>query len=215
MYVPIMAVLGVDWEDAEIDPVHACPCTVCTETCPCVQRSSGFAYTEGHKLQVERGNECSWPIYECWSACSCRLACLNRASQQGSPLLQVQSAGSKGLGVYTVRSLLQGSYVAEYYGEHIQAERDRAYVFEAVEHFGLRTSIWRVDAEHYGGVARFFNHSCRSNMTVVPVRCGYVVPRLCFFARRDIAAGEELTFQYSSKGSRICGCGEMECRGLF
>lgn len=215
MYVPVMAVLGVDWEGAEIDLVHACHCTICTETCPCVQRSSGFAYTDEYKLQEERGNECSWPIYECWSACSCRLSCLNRTSQQSPPLLQVQPAGSKGLGVYSVHSLLRGSYVAEYYGVHMEGARDGAYVFEAVEHFGERTSVWRVDAELYGGVARFFNHSCQSNMTVVPIRCGHVLPRLCFFARRDIAAGEELTFQYSSKGNRLCGCGEKECRGLF
>ena len=215
MYVPVMAVLGVDWEDVEIDPIHACSCTICEETCPCVQRASGFPYTEGHLLQEERGNECSRPVYECWAACSCQVSCLTRGSQQGSPLLQVHHTGRKGLGVVTVNSLHQGSYVAEYYGEHIQEQRDGAYVFEAIEYFGLRESVWRVDAEFYGGVARFFNHSCQPNMLVVPVRTGYIVPRLCFFALRNIAAKEELTFRYRSKGSRHCECGEKECKGVF
>ena len=199
----------------EIDPEHACPCVVCTEDCPCVRRSNGFPYSETYELRSDRHREHSHPIYECWSACSCQSTCQTRGSQRPAPFLQIHPTVNKGLGVFTTQPLPTGTYITEYYGEHIDEEKDSAYVFEAVEYFGERRSVWRLDAEHYGGLARYFNHSCQPNMLVVPVRTGYIIPRLCFFSLRYIAPGEELTFEYSAKGQRRCRCGAETCRGVF
>lgn len=52
-----------------------------------------------------------------------------------------------------------------------------------------------IDANFYGNVSRFFNHSCSSN--IVPVRVYFEhqdlrFPKIAFFASRDIEAGEEI-----------------------
>ena len=46
------------------------------------------------------------------------------------------------------------------------------------------------------------------------------LPRMCFFAKRDIEKGEELTFDYQwanvmGKKSTKCLCGEENCRGYI
>ena len=98
-----------------------------------------------------------------------------------------------------------------------------------------------IDATRIGNVARFFNHSCGGgNLELVLVRCcGSPIPHVGMFARRDILAGEELTFMYgqpsgadsamhsvqsggqpedSSKQEnkrRACYCGSDDCLGYL
>lgn len=55
----------------------------------------------------------------------------------------------------------------------------------------LQTNI---DPTDCGNVGRFLNHSCEPNLVPVIVRVGSVVPSVGFFCLRDVAAGEELTF---------------------
>ncbi|KAL5999339.1 hypothetical protein ACLOJK_040799 [Asimina triloba] len=78
-----------------------------------------------------------------------------------------------------------------------------------------------IDATRVGNVARFINHSCDGgNLSTVLVRnTGALLPRLCFFAARDIAQGEELSFSYGdtrmrSKGLH-CFCGSSCCFGTL
>ena len=54
------------------------------------------------------------------------------------------------------------------------------------------------------GSCRFVNHSCDPNLAVLCVRDRPppARPRLAFFARRDIAAGEELSISYSDAPRR-------------
>ena len=66
----------------------------------------------------------------------------------------------------------------------------------------------------YGGFDDFTNHSCDPN-------CGLRVHSSGFdmIALRDIAAGEELTYDYSThqehpEGEMICLCGAASCRGV-
>lgn len=53
-----------------------------------------------------------------------------------------------------------------------------------------------IDANFYGNVTRFFNHSCSPN--VVPIRVYFEhqdlrFPKIAFFAAADIEADEEIT----------------------
>ncbi|KAK0552409.1 hypothetical protein OC846_002916 [Tilletia horrida] len=60
--------------------------------------------------------------------------------------------------------------------------------------------ILTVDAGLWGNLTRFFNHSCDPNIDLYPVYtdCQDITrPYLAFFARRDIAAGQELRFNYN------------------
>ena len=83
-----------------------------------------------------------------------------------------------------------------------------------------------IDATRTGNVARFFNHSCAGGiLELVLVRCaGSVLPHVGMYARRDIASGEELTFQYGEvndagegkrAGGRPCFCGAANCPGFL
>ncbi|KAL6616142.1 hypothetical protein ACP70R_038412 [Stipagrostis hirtigluma subsp. patula] len=91
------------------------------------------------------------------------------------------------------------------------------------EHLPSRKACLRVniDATKVGNVARFINHSCDGgNLQPVLVRSsGSLLPRLCFFAARDIAEGEELTFSYGDARVRPkglpCFCGSLGCPGVL
>ena len=91
-----------------------------------------------------------------------------------------------------------------------------------------------VDGEHMGGPTRFINHSCEPNCrqyTVSYNKYDIRVYDIAFFARRDIQAGEELTFDYLDKDDEEekedeiedlenedgvkpiqCRCGAKKCR---
>jgi SET domain-containing protein len=59
----------------------------------------------------------------------------------------------------------------------------------------------RIDATHWGNVARLMNHSCEPNLIVVsvcqPHEADATTRLLILQAARDIVAGEELTFSYT------------------
>lgn len=101
---------------------------------------------------------------------------------------------AKGWGVRTLRQIPRGTFVAEYTGEiltDMEADRrtDDSYFFD------LDSSDHCIDANYYGNVSRFFNHSCSPN--IVPVRVyydhqDYRFPKIAFFACKNIAIGEEI-----------------------
>lgn len=76
-----------------------------------------------------------------------------------------------------------------------------------------------VDATVAGTIARFTNASCQ------PCLYSKVIeaegrPHLMFFARSDIVAGQELTFDYRFKAQdgdakTPCQCGAPTCRGTL
>ena len=78
-----------------------------------------------------------------------------------------------------------------------------------------------VDATAVGNAARFINHECGGgNLAAEVVReTGFLLPRVCFFAERDVAAGEELTFSYGEAAElgtgRPCFCGSDSCSGFL
>ena len=52
-----------------------------------------------------------------------------------------------------------------------------------------------IDANNYGNIARFINHSCTPNLTPVKVFASHQdlrFPHIALFANRDIKKGEEL-----------------------
>lgn len=97
------------------------------------------------------------------------------------------------------------------------------FVHERSESRLLSTTV--VDPTVLGNVGRYLNHSCGPNLSVHPVRSSRRVPHLALFARRDIRAGEELTFSYGdaggaggpeeNKSSKKCLCGAEGCKGFL
>lgn len=71
---------------------------------------------------------------------------------------------------------------------------------------------WSIDASRSANPTKFINHSCAPNC-FSRVQHGHML----FFALRDIAAGEELTLDYtpSQHPGRRCTCGAENCRGVM
>lgn len=100
---------------------------------------------------------------------------------------------AKGWGVRALANVPKGTFVASYTGEILTApEADRR--TDDSYYFDLDNGHC-IDANYYGNVSRFFNHSCEPN--ILPVRVfyehqDYRFPKIAFFACRDIDAGEEI-----------------------
>lgn len=131
--------------------------------------------------------------------------------------LYVAPAGQCGLGLFAARSFAAGTIVLDV--------RDPNYLAGAKPHgqlvlFGYsHADVFQVGPDlflpPYGGLDDFTNHSCEPN-------CGLRVDTSGFdmIALRDIAAGEELTYDYSThqehpEEDMACRCGTPSCRGVI
>ncbi|KAJ7971945.1 Histone-lysine N-methyltransferase [Quillaja saponaria] len=208
--------------------VSGCDCESCNEVgdgdtrCPCSSLDG---------LDVVR---------ECGSSCRCGLECGNRLSQKRITIrLKVVRDRRKGWGLHSDQLIQKGQFVCEYAGELLttkEARRQHQLYDELAcsghspsallvirEHLPSGNACLRIniDATRIGNVARFINHSCDGgNLSTTLMRSsGALIPRLCFFASRDIKEGEELTFSYGeirkkSKGLQ-CFCGSSSCFGML
>lgn len=141
-----------------------------------------------------------------------------------STLILSRRSAIHGRGVYARCVILDGTKVVEYTGERItkaeaarretarlarrkRGQDDCVYIFE----LNARDDL---DGQKRGNVARLINHSCAPNCRVEVVR-----GRIWIVARRNIAAGEELTFDYGFKFSEwrhhVCICGTTRCAGFI
>lgn len=83
--------------------------------------------------------------------------------------------------------------------------------------------IMVIDATFAGNASRLINHSCEPNAILKKVhQRGKFYPAAAFFAARDIAKGEELTFNYDTKNNlnggkkvRCCGRGRAVWDGVM
>ncbi len=129
-----------------------------------------------------------------------------------------------GRGVYARCAIPDGTRVVEYTGERItkaeaarretqrlargkRGQDDCVYIFDLNRRHDL-------DGRTRGNVARLINHSCAPNCRVDVLR-----GRIWIIARRDIAPGEELTFDYGFRFSEwrnhACRCGVARCAGFI
>lgn len=185
--------------------------------CGCVRNRMPFYYSGGGLMDSDNPPDL---IYECHVHCQCETQCSNRLVQKGPHAgLALIDAGAKGIGLHCKVDLLKGAFVCEYAGEVIGAEEARRryaiqkemghrnYIFALREHFGKANSptLTYIDPSYIGNIGRYINHSCDPNLLIVPVRTDTVIPKLCLFARRDISALTELTFDYGGGVEPIQG----------
>jgi SET domain-containing protein len=94
-----------------------------------------------------------------------------------------------GLGLITLKPISKGTRIIEYFGPLVPNEevekRTGKYFFELNDKFS-------VDGSPRDNIARYINHSCRPNAEAIISRN----ERIWIWARRDIKAGEELTYDY-------------------
>jgi len=139
--------------------------------------------------------------------------------------IQVRRSAVHGKGVYAVQAIAAGDTVLEYVGEiisweeaqarhpHDPANPNHTFYFHIDE-----TRV--IDALYGGNSSRWINHSCDPNCEADEQN-----GRIFIKALRDIAAGEELNYDYGLiiderytrklKADYPCWCGATNCRGTL
>ena len=142
--------------------------------------------------------------------------------------LQIFRTTRKGWGLRALRDVQRDEYVDRYVGEVLtpsQADErpDTSYQFDLDYCYGPdEQGDYVVDARLIGAPCRFMNHSCEPNCYVRPMFIwgrNETLPEIGFFAKRDIRAGEELTFDYfcdqKTTGEHPCECDAPNCKGYL
>jgi SET domain-containing protein len=127
--------------------------------------------------------------------------------------LIIRSSSIHAAGCYTTRAIKKGSRVCEYDGPRFSKEQaDERYKDRYITYlFSCGDDGTVIDGF---GTAMFINHSCAPNCESEDVD-----GRIFVKAIRDIAAGEELTYEYnlhdSDDAEGDCYCGAERCRGTM
>ncbi len=128
--------------------------------------------------------------------------------------LLIRSSSLHGAGVYTTSAIAEGTRVLEYTGPRLHTKQtDGMYADSQVTYlFGMDDGKTVIDGF---GMAAFVNHSCRPNCET-----DQIDDRIWIIALRDIAPGEELTYDYNiydaEPGEKCpCYCGAADCRGTM
>ena len=139
--------------------------------------------------------------------------------------IQTRRSGVHGKGVFALEDIAEGEVLIEYIGEVIgwQEAQDRhPHDPKQPNHtFYFHVDEDRViDAKHGGNSARWINPACEPNC-----ESEEQAGRIFIRALRDIAAGEELSFDYrlvidgrhtpKLKKAYACHCGSPKCRGTM
>ena len=233
---------SIEGRDDKESYYPGCQCKSCSPTlCNCIfnatQPAAKPIFTDGllNIEEIHSNTEYTLPIYECNSKCICDSSCVNRVTQKGGVEgLEVFSTENRGLGLRTNKHIPTGIFVAEFVGEVVRVieaktrlekltERDPCFIIVLKEHAGdSKTFITCIDATLKGNESRFINHSCEPNLIMLPVRINSVVPHLCLFSGREIAGGEEVTYDYGggsdvmpSQRAVTCLCDSLRCKGFL
>lgn len=129
------------------------------------------------------------------------------AVEPQGPLKRIERRKSKiaGWGVYALEPITKNSRIVHYAGEKISWKesdrREQRYLKKGCIWCFIINRRWVRDAAVGGNVARFINHRCKPNCYTQIV--GDVI---WIRAARNIAAGEELTYDYETNGGAGIPC---------
>jgi SET domain-containing protein len=130
-----------------------------------------------------------------------------------------------GWGLFAKIDLPKDSMIVEYMGETVRQciadKRERGYETSGIGScYMFRLDLQHiVDATTIGCMARFMNHSCQPNAYAKVINVDTELgpeKKIVVFANRDIAAGNEITYDYKfpvEDGSLRCSCGAPNCIG--
>jgi len=127
--------------------------------------------------------------------------------------LEIARSAKHRHGVFALEDIPGGRQVIEYRGKRLSIKQALKLRPPEDSYLAWISGGEYVDARWGGSGAEFMNHSCQPNLMQRHVRC-----HLLFFSRREIRAGEELTwnYHYPIKLQRIpCTCGARKCRGTL
>ena len=160
------------------------------------------------------------------SNCPTREKCRNQKIQKHdiAPGVERFMTENKGWGVRTKLPIEKGTYILEYVGEVVTErefkERMATIYLNDTHHYCLHLDGGLViDGQRMGSDCRFVNHSCEPNCEMQKWSVNGL-SRMALFAKHNIAAGEELTYDYNfslfnpSEG-QPCRCNTPNCRGVI
>jgi uncharacterized protein len=155
-------------------------------------------------------------------------AAAKASPKAGARRIQVRRSGVHGKGVFALQDIAEGETIIEYVGEIISwKEADRRHPNNPDEpnhtfYFSIRDGKKVIDAAVGGNAARWINHSCNPNCEADEDDDTH---RVFIKALRNIAAGEELNYDYGLiieerytpklKAEYRCLCGAKNCRGTM
>jgi hypothetical protein len=138
---------------------------------------------------------------------------------------EIRKSSIQGRGAFATRQIRKGQRLIEYTGDRITPEEgDRRYIEDGMKrhHTFLFTVDEKtcIDGKRGGNESRYINHSCDPNCEAV-IEDG----RIFLFAKRGMAAGTELTYDYQYERTPEhtkedeefyrCLCGTDACRGTI
>ncbi|KAH3901390.1 histone methyltransferase SET1 SCDLUD_002882 [Saccharomycodes ludwigii] len=153
------------------------------------------------------------------------LLTLNQLTKRRKPVTFARSA-IHNWGLYALEPIAAKEMVIEYVGEVIRQSvaevREKKYLKSGIGSsylFRINENTV-IDATKKGGIARFINHCCEPSCTAKIIKVGGT-KRIVIYALRDIAANEELTYDYkfekeTNEAERVpCLCGAPNCKGYL
>ncbi len=123
----------------------------------------------------------------------------------------VKKSGSSGLGLFALEPIKKGAFIIEYVGDIVTTDeadkRGGQYLFTLNKKFTL-------DGKSRKNKARYANYSCRPNAESDVKKMRVVVEAI-----KDIAPGEEITYDYGKEffneyiKPKGCKCGHCDGKG--
>lgn len=151
-------------------PPKGCSCEICDQKSECCPKlvNELFAYKKSRKDVLLKFKEME-KIFECGDYCKCDANCVNRVSQRASnvSLCVFKTLNGRGWGVKALKKIKEGLLIMEYRGEllgHHEAGKriETKYLFDL--NMDRETNgFYTLDANYFGSIARFINHSCGPN----------------------------------------------------
>ncbi len=138
---------------------------------------------------------------------------------------EIRDSGIHGRGLYAAGPISQDTWIIEYVGEKVSKEESERRAIGLIENARGNDSAkvfmfilndeWDIDGGVEWNDARLANHSCDPNVEAQV----WDEKEIWFVALRDIAPGEELTFNYGfdleSWDEHDCRCGAKRCPGYI
>ncbi|GMH38608.1 hypothetical protein BSKO_06492 [Bryopsis sp. KO-2023] len=163
--------------------------------------------------------------------CPCKDACQNMPFDfLRRPEVEPFMTTDKGIGIKAMENIREGSFIIEYTGEVIDKgelkqrfEKTKNAPGQYMDYYmQLQTGLW-LDARNQGNLSRFINSSCQPNCLAERYTdASNNQQRIGIFAKCDIKAGTELTYDYLMEpihqerysAHLECRCGARNCRGV-
>jgi|TARA_B100001971_G_scaffold211898_1_gene240668 hypothetical protein len=139
---------------------------------------------------------------------------MDNISETILPKLMVKKSGIHGMGVFADEPIKEDQKIIEYKGKKISSKEGdrRSEMDEKLTYIFILNDEYDIDGNVNSNEARLINHSCDPN-TYIDI----IDDHIWVIAERDIAEGEELSYDYCFDADELeeCRCLSKNCRGFI